>query len=727
MAHVIIVSNRLPISVTKEKGKLVFSESIGGLATGLSSYANDPNNSWIGWPGIASDELSEAEKQDIAAELTKRNCYPVFLRQKQIDDFYNGYSNSVLWPLFHDLAASHIKPERLSTMWQAYRKVNEQFASTVINLAQPGSRIWVHDYQLMLLPQLLRSEQSVTSIGFFLHIPFPTLKSWSRLKENKKLLSGVLGADLVGFHTTGYVTNFLNACKGIKEATVGHDRIDLPTHAVQVSKFPMGIDYKKYADAGKTKAVKRATKRNKKLYGRRKLIVSVDRLDPTKGLLNRLQAYQEFLVRNPRWHGKVVFAMVAAPSRTDLGVYQRLGVQLQKLADEINHTYGTKQWQPLDYIPVSKPFEEVAALFRAADIAFITPIRDGMNLAAKEFVASNRRRGILILSETAGAAEELPDALIVNPNSMESLVGALQAALVMKKKELRGRLKHMKKDLSVHTVQQWAQSFVDTLQQPLLQASHMTRTVNTRLTTELHTAYGQANKRLILLDYDGTLVPFSGNYHDQKPPASVMKLLEKLSADPANTVVLTSGRSADDLQAWFHTLPINLVAEHGAAIKKYNNKTWQIREAPTADWKMLLIPILDTYTAEVPGARLEIKQHSLVWHYRLASPYLAQKYAVIIRKALKPLLKRYDLELMQGNKILEIKNPNISKASSAERWLKHEYPFVLFVGDDQTDEALFEALPKEHYTIKVGRGRTAAQLRVASSKEVLALLRKLSS
>ena len=726
MAQVIIVSNRLPISVKKVNAELVFSPSLGGIATGLSSYVNDPGNTWIGWPGIASDELSENDKQLIAAELTKHNCHPVFLSQKQIDNFYNGYSNSVLWPLFHNMPSKRVEQAQLTAWWQAYRKVNQIFAEAVVNLADAKNQVWVHDYQLMLLPEMLRFEQTIAAVGFFLHIPFPDQKTFARLPEAKKLLNGVLGADLIGFHTTDYVHNFMDNCTAMDVGTVVDNQIKLSARTVRVAEFPMGIDYEKYAGARKSKEVKQAAKRYKKRYARSKVIVSVDRLDPTKGLEERLRAYRMFLDRNPEQRGKVVFAMVAAPSRTGLTTYNQLSKRLEVLAKEINKTYGSSTWQPVDYMNVTQPFEEVAALFQIADVAFIAPIRDGMNLSAKEFVASNHMRGVLILSETAGAAQELQDALIVNPLEPESLVDSLQQALSMRKRELRGRLKRMKKDLSINTVQNWAKTFVDTLQQPIPGTPRLTRTLNRRLEQTLVSDYRQAKKRLLLLDYDGSLVPFTTDYRDAKPPKSLLQLLETLSADRANDVVIISGRTSDDLDTWFNSLPVTLIAEHGSATKKVGNKTWQSIEKNDVDWKPLLLPTLEKYAQATPGARVEIKPHSLVWHYRAATPYYAQKNAVIIKRALKPILKTYGLELLQGNKVLEIKNPRISKSNAAQPWLERDYEFILAVGDDVTDETVFVILPATSYSLKVGRGRTAARFRLASSKDIVALLRNLT-
>lgn len=726
MPQVIIVSNRLPVIVSKDNGELAFAPSLGGIATGLASYVDDPANQWIGWPGIASDGLSEQDKQAIVEELATRNCTPVFLSQKQIDEFYNGYSNEVLWPLFHGLPAKKHNAETLKRWWQTYRSINKRYADAVSAQANSGSQIWVHDYQLLLLPEMLRAERTGRQLGFFLHIPFPSTKALVRLPEYKKLLRGILGADLVGFHTTSYANAFMENCLAAKIGIVGDKQIVLPDHTVRVAEFPMGIDYAKYAAAGKSKTVKAAVRRYRKRYRRRKVIVAVDRLDPTKGLAERLKAYRLFLEFFPKRRGKVVFAMVAAPSRTGIKTYQNLAKRLNKLVDEINADFGTPRWQPVDYMNIVQPFEEVTALFQVADVAFIAPLKDGMNLAAKEFVASNRKRGVLILSETAGAAEELQDALIVNPRRPEDVVDALQQALTMRRGELRGRLKRMQKQLSINTVQNWAKTFVDTLQQPVPGTPHITRGLNKRWQKVIQTDYRQARKRLLLLDYDGSLVPFSNNYQEAKPPKALLELLKTLGADLRNELVLISGRSAEDLTTWFGDLGINLVAEHGAAVKPAGNKTWRTIEKTDTTWKQLLQPALEKYVRLTPGARLEVKPHSIVWHYRGAAPYQAQKYTVIIKRALKPLLKKYNLELLQGNKALEIKNPRISKGAAAQRWLRKDYEFVLCVGDDATDEELFATLPITAHSVKVGRGLTAARFRLSNYKSVLELLKKLS-
>lgn len=721
MARVIIASNRLPVSVKKVDGKLEFSQSTGGVATGLASYANNPNNAWIGWPGIATDELTSAEKKQISRELAKHNCLPVFMTQKQVDDFYNGYSNSILWPLFHNLPIQ--SKSKREQWWHGYKEVNQLYAKQILKVTQKTSRIWVHDYQLLLVPEMLHTKQPTSNIGFFLHIPFPSPKIFSKLPEAPLLIKGMVGAQLLGFHTTGYVNNFLDTVEDLGIGTAGNEQIVTGNRVVRVTDFPMGIDYQKYAESGKSAAVRAAALKYRLRYRGQKVIVAVDRLDPSKGLVERLEAYRTFLEQNRKLHGKVVLSMVAAPSRTDIAVYKKLGEKLNTLAKEINQQFGTRRWQPIDYMNQSIPFEEVSALLQIADVAFIAPIRDGMNLVAKEYVASRRKNGVLILSETAGAAQELSDALLVNPARPETVVHALEEALTMPRRELKKRFEAMQKQLASNTVHDWAATFMGTLQKPI-PGSTVIRTpaLSAVRIEKLRKNYRLASKRLLLVDYDGTLQPLSDDYTKSKPSKKLIKLLHQLTDDPKNEVVIISGRSQQDLQEWFGTMPVNLVAEHGAISKSAGHKTWTETGHAGRRWKRIMLPILENYTKLTPMAEIEQKQYALVWHYRQSPAFASQKNLQILQRVLRPIAQQYGVGIFPGNKILEIKDPEINKGNAVRRWVKHEHDFVLVIGDDVTDEDMFATVPASATSIKVGRGRTIAKYRLPTSEDVHHLL-----
>lgn len=724
MPQILLVSNRLPVTVKKIDGKLIFETSMGGVATGLASFVSSRKNKWIGWPGISTEDLTTADQRKIITELAKRNCVPVFLSRRQMEDFYNGYSNSLLWPLFHNLpmAAAEIR-------WsKAYKGVNAAFSEAVLKVAASKSNIWIQDYQLMLLPKLLRAGKPTLHIGFFLHIPFPEPKAFAKLPEAELLLRGMLGADLIGFHTKSYATNFTRTVEQFDLGLGSDDQLILPDRTIRVTNFPMGIDYEKFKAARKLPAVKAEVKALKQKYKGQKIIAGVDRLDITKGFVERLVAFREFLRQYPQEIGRVVFVLVGAPSRGEIEAYQKLSRKVDGLVAEINKEFGTLKWQPVHYNNQGLNFEAVTALFQIADIAFVAPLRDGMNLVAKEYIASKKKHGVLILSDTAGAAQELQDALLVNHKKPASLVAALDQALHMRRREMKNRFRRMNKHLSSHTVHTWASDFMSTLQKPVPGTPQLlTRAMSPKLQIMLHARYLQAHKRLLLLDYDGTLVPFTGDYASSKAPKALLQLLTKLTADPANTVVLVSGRSADDLSDRFGGLQINLVAEHGAMTKLAGQAHWKTLTRAESRWKRQILPILRKYASLTPLAGVEEKPHSLVWHYRQSPAYYAQKNVVILKRVLKPILKTFGLAMFQGNKILEIKDPTINKGIAANKWFSKDHDFVLAIGDDYTDEDMFAALPATCYTIKVRKGRTVARYRLKDDIAVGKLLKVLTN
>jgi trehalose 6-phosphate synthase/phosphatase len=721
-----LVSNRLPISVKKVDGKLLFSPSTGGLATGLASYTTNKHSKWIGWPGIPDEDLTPEDKRQIQRELKKHHCYPVFLSKKQIDGFYNGYSNSILWPLFHDSAIAAESRAEEVRFFEAYQAVNQVYAEAVLRLSEPGRLIWVHDYQLLLLPSLLRQQRPDDKIGFFLHIPFPHSTRFVALPEANQLIAGMLGADLLGFHTKSYVSNFLEAATTLNMGIVTHSEVVIGDRAVRVADFPMGIDYARYSGALKSLEVQRHLLKLRAKYRRRKVVLTVDRLDPAKGLVERTLAYQKYLRQNPKQHGKIVMAMLVVPSRTDIKAYQRLKTKLEKIVKEINKEFGTIGWKPLDYMYDSLPFEQVTALYRRADIAFIAPLRDGMNLVAKEYVAAQtQRHGVLVLSQTAGAAQELKGAVMVNPADQASLVRGLTRAVEMSKTSWHERIKKLRHRVRTATVQDWAGTFMDTLYAPMW-TPQRTFTLTPKRQRDIIEAFDNAHRRLLLLDYDGALTPIVAHSEDAVPSEELKALLRKLAALPHTDVVIISGRPKSDLTKWFGKLPIGLAAEHGAFYRFSKDDKWHRVSGVTQSWKEQLLPPLEAAAKKTKGVTVEQKNTALVWHYRLANSVQAQKNLLVLRRQIAPLVERHDLRAHMGKKILEIRSAGVDKGAAARRWLKQNPDFILATGDDYTDEDTFMAVPSHGYSIKVGFTRTTARYRVARVKDVLTLLNELA-
>ncbi|MBI3889306.1 trehalose-6-phosphate synthase, partial [Candidatus Saccharibacteria bacterium] len=424
----VIISNRLPISVSRKDTKLVFDASSGGLATAMSSLEVE-DKIWVGWPGIDADTLTDDERVEITDELQKHGCFPVFLSAKEVELYYEGYANDTLWPLFHyfqSVARYH------NEYWDAYKLVNEKFADAVATVSTEQARIWIHDYHFMLLPALIRDRLPAATIGFFLHIPFPSFEIFRLLPQRKELLKGLLGADIVGFHVYDYAQHFLDSCLRLLGVPSSNGALQYEGRAVKAAAYPIGVDYEKFRKQLGLKETKDALKQLDATYDKEKLILSVDRLDYSKGIPERLEAFRLLLEKHPEYIGKVKLLMIAVPSRTGVQAYQELRDEIEMTVSRINGTFGTVDWAPISYQFQNRPFSEVVALYAKAEIMLVTPIRDGMNLVAKEYVASKKRRhGVLILSEMAGAIDEMPESLSINPNNALSVANAIHDALIM--------------------------------------------------------------------------------------------------------------------------------------------------------------------------------------------------------------------------------------------------------------------------------------------------------
>ena len=454
MSRLIIISNRLPITVDKKGSDLFFHPSAGGLATGLNSLDNSMDRLWIGWPGSNID--NPQEQVNLEEELKQKNLVPVFLTQKEVELYYEGFSNKTIWPHFHYFSQYTTYQE---DYWEAYEKTNQKFAEIALQYIRPDDLVWVHDYQLMLLPALIRKAFPKISIGFFLHIPFPSYELFRLLPWREKILNGVLGADQIGFHTFGYMRHFLSAAYRITGHEHNFGKLTFDNRIINVDVFPMGIDYQKYAFPESSVDTTKSSERIQGLLAKkRKLVLSIDRLDYTKGIPHRLRAFEKFIEDYPEYHGKVSLILIVVPSRSNVDQYADLKHEIDTLVGHIDGKYRTFGWSPIQYYYRSFDFADLTALYKAADIALITPLRDGMNLVAKEFIASKEtsKRGVLILSEFAGAATELSDALIVNPRDRKGMVKAIVQALDMSLEEQEERLVKMQQRLKKYTVKHWA-------------------------------------------------------------------------------------------------------------------------------------------------------------------------------------------------------------------------------------------------------------------------------
>ncbi len=728
MGRILIVSNRLPVSISSAEGKLRFARSVGGLATGLSSLETPVETHWIGWPGLSVDGLSPENRREIDTYLTQESCSAVHLQEAQVNDYYLGFSNGTIWPLFHYFPQYC---EFEIRTWEAYVEVNQCFLDKIQRAYRPGDTVWVHDYQLMLLPQMIRRALPDASIGFFLHIPFPSYEILRLLPWRREILEGIMGADLIGLHEYDYVRHFLSSVHRITGYEHHLSHVHHADRMLRVDAFPMGINYQQFSECSKEPAVQAEIE---KLQGQvaegRRLIISIDRLDYSKGITNRLEAFDWFLTNYPEYRGKVTLVVVAVPSRDEVDRYIQLRERLEWLTGRINGHHSTIDWTPISYLYRSLPFNELAALYVEADVALITPLRDGMNLVAKEFVAANalrERQGVLILSEMAGAAKELSEAIIVNPNSKEEIMVAIKQALDMSQDERRRKNEMMQDRLGRYTVGRWAGDFLEGLEtirkhQKGLAMKKLSREARLRLEQD----YQRAEKRLLLLDYDGTLIGFFPDPEDASPDERLLQTIERLANEPRNELVIISGRDKHTLTRWLGHLPLNLVAEHGAFFR-HTRGDWMVKDQLSGSWKTTIRPMLERFVDRTPGSFVEEKSYSLVWHCRKAEPDLAYLRMHELKDALITLTNNMDIGVYEGSKIIEVKNIGINKGAAAETWLANRHwDFILAAGDDYTDEDMFAVLPPQAYSMKLGQGASRAMYQLNSPESLRQLLGELA-
>lgn len=679
---------------------------------------------WIGWSGETENGGDPRRAEIISGWEQSEGAVALDLPGDLAASFYEGYPNQAVWPLFHYLP-THLKftPEA----WNAYVEANRIFCDAVVRRARPGDLIWVHDYHLMLLPSMLREAMPEARIGFFLHIPFPSSEIFGLLPHRDEVLRGLLGADLVAFHTHRHLQHFRSSLLRLLglESRIGE--VELGDRVVRMEAMPIGIAPDDFRPC---EASEHRLAELRRQYDRQRVLVAVDRLDYTKGIPERLRSYRRLLETTPELCGSVVLIQIAVPSREGIDTYQDLRREVNELVGEINGKLGTAAWTPIVYINRSVDKTELVALYRLADVGWVTPLRDGMNLVAKEYAAAKPEGdGVLVLSEFAGAAAEMGEAFLVNPLDEEQMAEAVGRALQLDPEERRERMRALHERVVRNNVFTWGERFLETLRKAAAERakaeSQRPRALDTAA-VEAH--YRRSKKRLLLLDYDGTLVGFAVLPGRATPPPELRATLRTLAADTNNCVVLVSGRRAADLEGWFGNVPgLLLAAEHGATLRA--GGAWEPAGAfGPADWKQTVRPILEHFVIRTPGSFVEEKEHALVWHYRMAEPEFGEWLAHELVEMLESMLAETELRAFRGNKIVEVKPMWANKGHLVERILAlwPDPDFRLAIGDDRTDEDLFARMDPDAWTVHVGGGATRARFTLPDVKAVRGLLERLA-
>lgn len=728
----IIVSNRLPLQISVENNDVKVSPSVGGLATGMKSVHQEGDSLWIGWSGLTEEEVNPEIQSQIDQAAKKEKCLAINLTQQELDDFYYGFSNRTIWPLFHYFMEYTKFDEN---EWLGYKKVNEKFAEKILENLEDGDTVWIHDYQLLLVPGIIKKNKPNVTIGFFLHIPFPSYEVFRTLPWRESLLQGMLGADLLGFHTYDYERHFLSSVSRILRYETQFNEITLKNRLVKVDSFPMGIDFEKFEKAAlehyentqeqKSELQIRLDQHLETTPGA-KMILSIDRLDYTKGIANRIRAFEHFLEKYPEFKEKVRLIMLAVPSRSNVPQYQKLKREIDELVGRINGKFSTVSWTPIWYFYRSMPFENLIDLYTSCDIALLTPRRDGMNLVAKEYIATRTDlSGVLILSEMAGAAHEMNEALIINPNNYDQIADALKQAYEMPLLEQKSRNRTIQTRLKRYGIKKWSSEFIKALEATKMnyiskKAQHIDEKTENYIVEKLN----KASNKILFLDFDGTLVNFKDDPEQVVPEEDLYEILEKLNKKNCDIVII-SGRDKDFLHTHFGDRNVTLIAEHGLWLKK-KDKEWEVTENVNKNWMDSIRPVIESFVDRTPGTFIEEKNYSLAWHYRKSDPQLGEQRANELSNVLKDLSSNHDLSVLNGNKVIEIKNSGVNKGRAATKQLTKDYDFMFAIGDDWTDEYMFRELPEETITVKVGLRKTEANYFVEDTLQVKKLLERLA-
>lgn len=724
LPKLIVASARLPVTLSHRHDVWTASPSTGGLVTALKSVAERRAFTWLGWPGT---HVPETERPEVKRLLAKHGAAAVFIKKADIEGFYGGFSNRVLWPLFHNLSdRSHFD----RAAWRAYERVNAMFADEIARRAKPGDVVWVHDYQLALVPELLRRRGLTCPIGFFLHIPFPSAETYRSLPAREHILRGMLGSDLIAFHTYEYVSHFRNACLRVLGVESDPKSVRLPSHRVNLEVLPIGIDPNEVREMAASPEAAREYATLQESYKGKKIIAGVDRLDYTKGIPEKLRAFEELLRAHPKLRQRVVFVQIAAPSRTDVVEYQELKREVDELVGRINGQYGTPSSTPVVYVNQNVSRARIVGLFQAADVAFITPVRDGMNLVALEYVATRGSRGgHLILSEFAGAAHCLPGAKLVSPFNVMQMAGTLADALEQTEPNLE-TFQHMLDFVNRNTSERWANSFLDRLEECADDALVYAKPLRVDQ-SPVAEKIAKAKKPLILLDYDGTLRPFVLEPRDAIPEAHAKHALKRLTE--VATVYIISGRPGDTLDEWLGDLDLGFVCEHGFATKHLGGE-WEERGRLGGQVLTRIVePILQDFVRRTPGSRIERKRTSLAWHYRAADPEYGAFQANELFAMLEDTLKRRPYNVLKGSRVIEVRHESATKGRATSALLKmhNKADFLFCAGDDRTDEEMMEAIPRtwdsRAVTCWVGMPNSRAQYWVPTSDALIQALETMAS
>ncbi len=721
MSRCLLVSNRLPVTYDEKINN--FKSSAGGLVSAIKGLDASVVGSSFEWMGILTDdiagELIEKARQTPVGNFA---CHPIVVPKDLYHHYYNEYSNNVIWPLFHYERSLVMHSEK---GWRSYCQVNILVAEAILREAKDGDTIWIHDFQLMLVPGLLKKKNPKLRVGFFLHIPFPSSEIFRELPQRKEILNSLIKSDLLGFHDLSYLNHFRSSLQRV----LGEN--PMPEKSLGV--YPISIDahhFRELSEAPETKDFIEKYKANKKEM---KWILGVDRLDYIKGLILKLRAFRRLLKEYPEERGNVQLVQIVIPSRTEVPEYQKLKARIEQLVSSINGEFGTPAYMPISYIYHSVSENELSALYQLSEVMHIGSIRDGMNLVSLEYVVSQNEKypGVVLLSEFAGAHSTLSYAMSINPWNIGETARKMKEALHHPEVKRRGEMTAMRTFLHRYNSSEWARIFLRDLQYTTIERKSLVLPDDGKFPW-MNLLSGK--RVVIFCDLDGTLAPISRFPSDVRLQEHTIDLLRKISQTSAEFVVV-SGRDKEFLEEQFlrrdFTFP--LAACHGAYYYSPFEEEWtNLVSHDSLKWKAGVMDILKLYTSRTPGSFIEDKGHAVTWHYRNSPTEFADFLANKLTFELEESLTNQPVKVNRGKKVIEVKSVNANKGYFVEQWLQRkEYlpDIVVAIGDDTTDEDMFDMLQGRSdvktFCIKVGKEKSHARYSLPDQERVGDFLKNL--
>ncbi|WPU66452.1 bifunctional alpha,alpha-trehalose-phosphate synthase (UDP-forming)/trehalose-phosphatase [Peredibacter starrii] len=716
MSRCLLVSNRLPVAFNSTLN--IFTPSSGGLVSAIKGLDSSKVGFDFEWMGIMTDDV-DVEKINSLRTTPVGNLpsHPIIVPKKKYDLYYNEYSNNVLWPLLHyERSMVHNSQDG----WEAYKEVNQLVADAIVQEARDDDTIWVHDFQLFLVPGLVKDKRPNLKLGFFLHIPFPSSEIFRELPQRKEIISSLIRCDLVGFHDLSYLNHFRSSVQRVLGEIPSNDRM--------WGVYPISIDSQHFLDLRNKPETLEFIHKYKENKKEMKWILGVDRLDYIKGLLLKLQTFKEFLKRFPEERGKVQLVQIVIPSRTEVPEYQDLKQQIEQLVSSINGQYGTPAYTPIHYLYHSVSEAELSALYQLSEVLHIGSRRDGMNLVSLEYIMSQTEEepGVVLLSEFTGAHSTLSYAVSINPWNIKDTVIKLREALhhpLSKRKEEIGAMRDF---LTHYNSSDWAKVFLrDLVREPVV--------TDTTLTLPSDGKFKWMNdlegkKILFFCDLDGTLAPISSYPKDVRLNGKTIELLQMISEKKNCEFVVVSGRDKEFLEEQFidNDFEFPLAACHGAYSYSPQDKVWHNQiPGDTTKWKESVKDILELYTQRTPGSFIEDKGHGMTWHYRNSPREFADFLANKLFFELEASLTNQPVQVIRGKKVIEVKSIHANKGFFVQQWMQNQSvkpDVVVAIGDDSTDEDMFHVIQDRKdispFCIKVGQEKTQAHYFIREQNSV---------